>query len=98
MQEKPKVVVSRQRRADSSARDFSFTAADLPTDLASFRTSAWAAFQARSLPVTTDEAWRRTDLRLFPAPDFKLPKLGAHEDLPPVPEELLKPLVGEAHG
>lgn len=101
MQEKPKVVVSKQRRADAPARDFSFTAADIPASrdgLASFRTSAWAAFQARSLPSTTDEAWRRTDLRLLPASDFKLPKLGAHEDLPPVPDDLLKPLVGDQHG
>ena len=101
MQEKPKVVVSRQRRTDSSARDFTFSAADLPASrdgLASFRTSAWAAFQTRSLPATSDEAWRRTDLRLFPAPDFKLPAHGAHADLPPVPASLLKPLVGEQHG
>jgi Fe-S cluster assembly protein SufD len=101
MQEKPKVVVTRQRRTDTAARDFSFTAADIPAagnGLASFRTSAWAAFQTRSLPSTADEAWRRTDLRLFPASDFKLPKFGAHEDLPPVPADLLKPLVGDQHG
>jgi Fe-S cluster assembly protein SufD len=101
MQEKPKVIVSRQRRADSAARDFTFSAADLPAagaGLASFRASAWSAFQAFSFPVTTDEAWRRTDLRLFPASDFKLLKPGAHKDLPSVPAEILKPLVGDQHG
>ncbi len=101
MQEKPKVVVSRQRRTDYAARDFSFTQADIPASkngLASFRTSAWDAFKARSLPLTTDEAWRRTDLRFLPASDFKLPKDGAFEDLPIVPDDLLKPLVGDQHG
>jgi Fe-S cluster assembly protein SufD len=101
MQEKPKVVVSRTRRSDSAAKDFSFTQADIPAasnGLASFRTSAWFAYQAFPFPVTTDEAWRRTDLHLLPAPDFKLPKDGAFEDLPSVPEDLLKPLTSDAHG
>lgn len=101
MQEKPKVSVSRGRRTDSAAREFSFTPADIPASssaLVSFRASAWDSFKKLSLPVTTDEAWRRTDLRLLPAPDFKLPKNDAFEDLPVVPEELLKPLTGEQHG
>jgi Fe-S cluster assembly protein SufD len=50
------------------------------------------------MPVTTDEAWRRTDLRMLPAPDFKIPQKGAFEDLPVVPEYLLQPLTGEEHG
>ncbi len=100
MQEKPKVTVSRTRRSDSAAKDFSFTPADIPASngLASFRASAWEAFQKLPLPATTDEAWRRTDIRLLPAADFKLPTSGAFEDLPPVPDELLKPLTGEQHG
>ncbi|MDP1715904.1 MAG: Fe-S cluster assembly protein SufD [Anaerolineales bacterium] len=100
MQEKPKVSVTRTRRG-SAAKEFSFTQADVPAssrDLASFRASAWDAFKKFSLPVTTDEAWRRTDLRLLPASDFKLPKEGAFEDLPVVPEDLLEPLTGEQHG
>ncbi len=100
MQEKPKVSVTRTRRA-SAAKEFSFTQADVPaasSGLASFRASAWEAFKNFSLPVTTDEAWRRTDLRLLPASDFKLPKEDAFEDLPVIPEDLLKPLTGEQHG
>lgn len=101
MQEKPKITVSRGRRTDTAAKEFSFTQADIPASsgsLASFRASAWDAFKKLSLPITTDEAWRRTDLRLLPASDFILPKEGAFEDLPVVPEELLKPLTGEQHG
>lgn len=100
MQEKPKVTVSRGRRTDTAAKEFAFTQADIPSanGLASFRAAAWDSFRKLSFPVTTDEAWRRTDIRLLPAPDFKLPKPGAFEDLPAVPEELLKPLVGDQHG
>ena len=100
MQEKPKVTVNRTRR-ESAAKEFTFTQADLPasnTGLASFRASAWDSFKKLSLPVNTDEAWRRTDLRLLPASDFNLPKDGAFEDLPSVPEYLLQSLTGDQHG
>jgi len=100
MQEKPRVTVSRTRRSESATKDFSFTQADVPASkgLASFRASAWDSFTKLSLPAPTDEAWRRTDLRLLPASDFKIPKDGAYEDLPVVPDYLLKPLTGEQHG
>ncbi len=98
MQEKPKVVVNRTRR-DSAAKDFSFVADSVPTGvLKDVRASAWDAFTKFAMPINTDEAWRRTDLRLMPASDFKIPKEGAFEDLPVVPENLLKPLTGEQHG
>ena len=102
MQEKPKVSVSKTRRSGTSAaKDFTFTQADVPASangLGSFRTSAFDSFKGIALPVNTDEAWRRTDLRLLPAPEFKIPKDGAFEDLPVVPEYLLEPLTGEQHG
>jgi Fe-S cluster assembly protein SufD len=100
MQEKPKVTVNRTRR-ETAAKDFTFTQSDVPASangLASFRASAWDSFKKFPLPVATDEVWRRTDIRLLPASDFKIPKAGAFEDLPVVPEHLLKPLTGEQHG
>lgn len=100
MQEKPKVSVNRTRR-ETAAKDFTFTQSDVPASangLASFRASAWDSFKKFPLPVATDEVWRRTDIRLLPATDFKIPKAGAFEDLPVVPEHLLKPLTGEQHG
>ncbi len=100
MQEKPKVSVNRTRR-ETAAKDFTFTQSDVPVStngLASFRASAWDSFKKFPLPVATDEVWRRTDIRLLPASDFKIPKAGAFEDLPVVPEHLLKPLTGEQHG
>ena len=97
MQEKPKVTVSRGRRASTSAKEFAFTQADVSSanGLASFRAAAWDVFSKQTLPDTALEAWRRTDLHLLPASDFKIPKAGAFEDLPIVPEELLRPLTGE---
>ncbi len=102
MIEKPKVVVSRTRRTESTARDFTFTKNDIPVlndpALASYRTQAWEAFKRLSLPKTTEEAWRRTDLRNLPVDSFVLPTDGAHKNLPPVPADLLKPLVADQHG
>ncbi len=100
MQEKPKVTVNRTRR-ETAAKDFTFTQSDIPASgdgLASFRAAAWDSFKKFPLPVATDEVWRRTDIRLLPASDFKIPKDGAFEDLPVVPEHLLQPLTGEQHG
>jgi Fe-S cluster assembly protein SufD len=100
MQEKPKVVVSRTRRADTAAKDFAFTEADIraPDDsVASYRTLAWNAFKRLSLPVNTEEAWRRTDIHALPVEKFKLTIDGGIE-FPSVREELLKPLVADQHG
>jgi len=100
MQEKPKVVVSRTRRAESAAKDFNFTESDIRAagdSIASYRTSAWNAFKRLSLPVNTEEAWRRTDIHALPVEKFKLSVDGANE-FPPVREDLLKPLVADQHG
>lgn len=100
MNEKPKIVVtSRSRRPDAAAKEFSFGQAELPGGaLAEYRNRAFAAYTRTKLPSTSEEAWRRTDLRFFPADAFRLPKDGEFEDLPAVPESLLAPLVGEQHG
>ena len=111
MQEKPKVVVSRTRRADSAAKDFSFTESDIRSvasraeradvsndSIASYRTSAWSAFKRLALPVNTEEAWRRTDIHSLPAEKFKFAADGAFHDLPSVREDLLKPLTDNQHG
>ena len=101
MQEKPKVVVSRTRRAESAAKEFNFTEADVRTTgngLASYRTLAWNAFKRLSLPVNTEEAWRRTDIHNLPVDKFTFATEGAYNDLPSVREDLLKPLTGDQPG
>src|SRR5262245_906473 len=100
MQEKPKVVVSRTRRAESAAKDFTFTKSDIRAtgdSVASYRTLAWNAFKRLSLPINTEEAWRRTDIHALPVDKFKLTPDGTNE-FPPVREDLLKPLVADQHG
>lgn len=100
MQEKPKVIVSRGRRTAAIARDFAFTEADIPFvhGLETYRAQAWEAFRRLTLPDTTQEAWRRTDIHAMPVNAFVFPKEGAYQDLPPVRPDLLLPLTGEQHG
>jgi len=108
MQEKPKVVVSRTRRAESTAKEFAFTESDIraagnkrssPVDsVASYRALAWNAFKRHSLPDTTQEAWRRTDIHNLPVDKFKFASDDAFNDLPAVREDLLKPLTADQHG
>ncbi|MCP4138817.1 MAG: Fe-S cluster assembly protein SufD [Chloroflexi bacterium] len=71
-----------------------------PSDspLGSYRNSAWSAFKESAMPTTKDEAWRRTDLRKIPFDSFQLPEADAFNELAPVPEALLSPLVGDQHG
>jgi hypothetical protein len=91
MQEKPRVVVSRTRRADSAAKDFPFVESDIRAagdSVASYRTLAWNAFKRHSLPDTTQEAWRRTDIHNLPVDKFRLALDGEVNDLPPVREDL----------
>ena len=102
MQERPRVVVSRTRRAETPAKDFAFaTAAALPAAVgpfAAYRERAWNAFSKQALPDVTQEAWRRTDLRALPVEAFSLPARDAYKDLPGVPQDLLRPLIADQHG
>jgi hypothetical protein len=100
MEEKPKVVVTRTRRPEPGAKEFTFTRQDVRAGgvMDTYRTHAWEAYQRLTVPDPSQEPWRRTDLRHFPADAFILPPEGAYEDLPPVREDLLKPLVGDQHG
>lgn len=100
MQEKPRVVVSRTRRAGTAPREFPFTEAEVRNShplIAPYRTLAWNAFQRLPLPDTTMEAWRRTDIHPLPTDRFTLSTAGTSE-FPPVREDLLKPLVADQHG
>ena len=58
------------------------------------RLQAWRDFESLSMPATTDEAWRRTDLRGLPLERISY---GAASETP-APGDLLQPLAGDAHG
>lgn len=100
MEEKPRVVVTKSRHSDTPAKKFTFSSEMVPTSgvLADYHQKAWQTFNRLSLPVMTEEAWRRTDLRELPAESFYLPSTGAFQDLAVAPEELLKPLTADEHG
>src|SRR3990172_59248 len=100
-------VVRRVRRVEETGgRDFSFTremvsaAVDgrAPSFLREYRNMAWEAFERLPMPVTSDEPWRRTDLRGMKAGAFRLPEVEMVRRFPDPPPELLQPLVGGDHG
>jgi len=100
-------VVRRVRRIEETKeRDFAFTREMIPapsdgrapTFLREYRNKAWEAFERLPIPMITDEAWRRTDLRGLKAGSFRLPEVEAEIHFPAPPAELLQPLVGGDHG
>jgi Fe-S cluster assembly protein SufD len=98
MQEKPKVIVSRARRVEGVTKDFEFSREMIPGGvLSEYRLAALEAFKRLSLPSITDEAWRRTDIHAMPVDKFVFSN-GTDVDMPPVPAELLKPLLAGQHG
>jgi Fe-S cluster assembly protein SufD len=104
-----RVVVSRSRKAEPvESREFAFTPdfvrglaeAELDPAIRDYRMNAWEVFQNTPMPTTSDEPWRRTDIRGLRAGAMRLP---GQVDLPALrlpapPENLLRPLAGEAHG
>jgi Fe-S cluster assembly protein SufD len=62
-----------------------------------YRSQAWSHYEQLPLPTTKDEAWRRTDLRHLEAGTFQ-PAGWNSQQTTTVPEELLLPPAGEAHG
>ena len=102
MQERPRVVISRTRRAEAAPKDFAFATAEMVPQsegaLAAYRARAWESFGKQTLPDVTQEAWRRTDLRGLPTGSFSLPQRDAYKDLPPVAPDLLRPLIADQHG
>jgi len=104
-----RTVVTRTRRGEQPvSKDFIFNremvpalapGSDLPEFIRSYRERGWDAFQKLPLPTTTEEAWRRTDLRALEAGSFQLPGTnGVVEALPEPRAELLRPLADSEHG
>ncbi len=98
-------VVVRTRRAEPAAaqKDFTFTREMVRLDgvseaLRLYRQTAWEAFTSTPMPVMTQEAWRRTDLRPMKPEKFSLPVKDAYLDLTPLPGDLLQPITDTAHG
>jgi len=105
-----RTIVTRTRRSESiTENEFTFTkelapALVSPVSFAPFiydyRSRAWAAYEKLPFPTTSEEAWRRTDLRSLQRGVFRTPETVDLQsgNFPDVPDELLRPLVGEQHG
>ena len=97
------VVTKTRRYGDKGIQEFAFNHEMVPSNAGSpefvrrYREEAWQDFRNFSMPSTSDEPWRRTDIRKLNAGIFRLPKNGEVGDLPMVPDELLLPLVGDQH-
>jgi Fe-S cluster assembly protein SufD len=116
----PPVVVTRTRKPESPPRGLPFqremipdveSAADFLHD---YRARAWDAYEHLPLPTTSDEAWRRTDIRgltglplvpaLLPEQNKFINSLQLKDGTVMseltrgIPDDLLTPLTGESHG
>lgn len=100
MQDRPVVVVSKGRRAETVKSDLSFTAADIPQAdgaMAAYREKAWSAYSRLPIPDVSQEAWRRTDLRSLPGDSFRLAGHQGTPEASTIPANLLEPLVATQH-
>jgi len=107
MAERKSRVVKRKKATRSPSREFSFTPEMIPSwangaketkFLDEYRQRAWQNFEQLDMPATSEEAWRRTDIRKLAADSFQLPDKEKRETLPAIPEHLLESLVDEGHG
>jgi Fe-S cluster assembly protein SufD len=104
---KPRVVKRTTATRGAASEIFNFTPEMIPAGingasenqfLREYRQGAWNAYEQLGLPKTTEEAWRRTDIRKLATESFRLPDEAEAAALPKVPKALLKPLVGKGHG
>lgn len=101
------VVARSKREIKSENNNFPFTREMIPA-LASdwsgsdfikeFRSRAWSNYTQLPMPATTDEAWRRTDLRGLNRSKFQISSQADFDKLPIAPQQLLLPLVDTSHG
>jgi Fe-S cluster assembly protein SufD len=105
-------VVTRTRRVErTGAASFPFTRDMIPNPggekagyFSEQRQRAWEMYTNLPMPTTSDEPWRRTDLRNLKVDSFLTPnaKDNGHgriaDTLPEAPAHLLEPLVGDQHG
>jgi Fe-S cluster assembly protein SufD len=59
--------------------------------ITAYREKAWAAFENLNIPTTTEEPWRRTDIRKMPAGIFALDTAKKSSASPSIPADLINP-------
>lgn len=97
------VVTKTRRSAGRKSKEFKFSQDMIPfhdgssDNVRNYRENAWEAYSKLAMPSTKDEPWRRTDIRKLNIETFHLPMNGNLNGYPPVPGELLEPLVSDEH-
>ena len=103
-----RVVIKRTRDGRASSKEFKFSHEMVPAlqndwtgpyFVREYREKAWAFYQRQPMPTTSDEAWRRTDIRKLNFGEFEF--VDGNESktkLSGPPAELLTPLIGDVHG
>lgn len=94
--EKPQVV-TRVRRGPAEEKAFSFTHDMIPMHTA-FREQAWEAYLGQGMPSTSEEAWRRTDIRALKLNELRLADVQTVGKDAAIPAHLMQPLTDEVHG
>ena len=104
-----RTITTRTRRAErTEEREFGFTSqapkgitgsTSLAESVVSYKKKAWEAYHQLPFPTTSDEAWRRTDIRKLHIGDLLLPQEAvlANQTLTNIPTRLLRPIVGEQY-
>lgn len=97
--QKRRVVTRKSAKSKKSASDFVFSHEMIPSFssngtqqsefITAYRDKAWLAYERLKIPTTTEEAWRRTDIRKMPAGDFTVEHISNNAEYPPIPDELL---------
>ncbi len=96
MTETPTIVRRSRPAATAKPGEFIFSESDfsnisMPKELSAQRKQAWEIFKSLKLPVTSEEAWRRTDVsHLDPPSCFAHNR--SDKDMSPVPAEILNPI------
>ncbi len=99
-----KTIVTRTKKAGKKeVSEFKFEREMIPEHgsssgyLKEYREEAWDSYKKLRMPNTSDEPWRRTDIRKLDAGSFQMAANGNLQKISKVPGELLEPLVGNQH-
>jgi len=96
--DKREVIQNKRHEARSQPHEFQFRQEMIPAlpdsvkhsqILADYRLRGWNAFQTLSLPSTSQEAWRRTNIRALKVNELILPEDDSSLKLPQPPREYL---------
>lgn len=105
--DKQTVRPNNQREARSQPHEFQFRKETIPVSqdskispqfLVDYRLRGWNVFQSLLLPTTSQEAWRRTNIRALKVDELILPDDDSNLKLPQPPREYLTPSGDERMG